>query len=71
MTKNTFNAEVFDEVLTEVRREAPPVGLAAITGKTPNHALKESWNILNRSNVTLTQSAINYKWRACAKLTPS
>lgn len=70
MTKKTFNAEQFDEVLTEVRREAPPVGLAAITGKTPNHALKESWKILNKSNVTLTQSAINYKWRALRKANP-
>lgn len=69
MTK-TIEAEQFGQVLDEVRRTAPPVGLAALSGKTPNHALKQAWGVLNDAGVELVRGPMNYRWRALRKANP-
>lgn len=67
---SNINAENFDTILNDVRRKAPAVGLAALSGKTPNRALQQSYKILSDAGVKLERGAMNYPWRSLQKANP-
>lgn len=70
MSMKNIDASNFDDVLTQVRRNAPAVGLAALAGRTPNRALKQAQKILSDAGVTLTRGPMNYTWRSLKKANP-
>lgn len=70
MSMKNIDASNFDDVLTQVRRNAPAVGLAALSGRTPNRALKQAQKILSDAGVTLTRGPMNYTWRSLKKANP-
>lgn len=70
MSMKNIDASNFDDILTQVRRNAPAVGLAALSGRTPNRALKQAQKILSDAGVTLTRGPMNYTWRSLKKANP-
>lgn len=70
MSKNNIDAEGFEQVLDSLRRNAPAVGLAALSGKSPNRALQQSFKILSEAGVKLTRGHMNYPWRSLQKANP-
>ena len=70
MSMKSIDASNFDDVLTQVRRNAPAVGLAALAGRTPNRSLKQAHKILSDANVELTRGPMNYTWRSLKKANP-
>lgn len=72
MNEQNFSsaAEHFEQILTELRKNAPAVGSAALIGKTPNRALKRAWSVLNGAGVELQMGNMNYRWRALHAANP-
>lgn len=65
-----IDASNFENVLVQVRRNAPAVGLAALAGRTSNRALKQAHKILSDANIELTRGPMNYTWRSLKKANP-
>ena len=67
---STTPAEIVGTTLTDIRAEAPSVGLAALKGKTPNKALRAAFNELDSIGIQLQKSSMNYRWRALHDVNP-
>lgn len=70
MNYNNINVTSFENTLMQAKRLAPKVGLAAITGKTPNKYLKECFNVLSQNNVNLERGVISFKWNSLRNANP-
>ena len=71
MKLETTYAEIFNQTLDDVRSNAPAVGLAALSGKTPNTSLYNSWKSLNDAGINLQRGVMNYRWRALREANPN